>query len=343
MIVSYKRLSIEVFICILFFTSIYLNAQDSIISVTAEKGDGIYSLLRKQGVNPYKYFDDFIALNMENLRDSTHLYEGRVYRLPTIIKSEPLDTLSEKVVVVEKKSYPIFGEKHAETEIKSDRLSGTIYYLVSGHGGPDPGTVTRYANESISEDEYAYDVTLRLAKELISHGAIVYIIIRDANDGIRDKRILKMDTDEVVYPNKQIPLNQIKRLKQRTETINNLYLQHTGKYRRLIVTHVDSRSNGENIDVFFYHHKKSIAGKKLAESIHKTFKEKYQKYQPNREYSGNFSDRNLYLVKNTMPPMAYIEIGNIRSKKDLRRIVYPVNRQALAEWIAEGVLLDFEN
>ena len=343
MIASYKRLGLKAFICVLFFTISHSNAQDSIISVTAKKGDGIYSLLRKQGVNPYKYFDDFIALNIENLRDSTHLYEGRVYKLPVIIKPEPLDTLSEKVVVVEKKSYPIFGKKYEETEIKSNRLSGTIYYLVSGHGGPDPGTVTRYANESISEDEYAYDVTLRLAKELISHGAIVYLIIRDADDGIRDKRILKMDTDEVVYPKKQIPLNQIKRLKQRTETINNLYLQHTGKYRRLIVTHVDSRSNGENIDVFFYHHKKSIAGKKLAESIHKIFKEKYQKYQPNREYSGNFSDRNLYLVKNTMPPMAYIEIGNIRSKKDLRRIVYPVNRQALAEWIAEGVLLDFEN
>jgi|LGOV01.1.fsa_nt_gb N-acetylmuramoyl-L-alanine amidase len=41
--------------------------------------------------------------------------------------------------------------------------------------------------------------------------------------------------------------------------------------------------------------------------------------------------------------MAYIEIGNIQNEKDLRRIVYPVNRQALAEWIAQGVLLDFEN
>jgi N-acetylmuramoyl-L-alanine amidase len=194
----------------------------------------------------------------------------------------PAKKVSNKTI-----SFPIFGKEHAATEIKSNRLSGTIYYLVSGHGGPDPGTISSYANESISEDEYAYDVTLRLAKELISHGAIVYVIIRDNDDGIRDKRILKMDTDEVVYPKKQIPLNQIKRLKQRTETINNLYLQHTGKYRRLIVTHVDSRSSGQNIDVFFYHHKKSKGGKKLAESIHKTFKEKYKKYQPNREYTSN--------------------------------------------------------
>ncbi len=343
MIVSYKCWGVLFFSWITLVATSDLAAQDSIISVTAEKGDGIYSLLRKQGVNPYKYFDDFIALNLNNLRDSTHLYEGRTYKLPPILKLDSLETSPDEITSVHKILYPIFGKKHAETEIKSKRLSGTIYYLVSGHGGPDPGSVTSYANTSISEDEYAYDVTLRLAKELISHGAIVYVIIRDANDGIRDKRILEMDTDEVVYPKEQIPLNHIKRLKQRTEVINKLYLQHSGKYRRLIVTHVDSRSSGQNIDVFFYHHKKSKAGKKLAESIHKTFKEKYKKYQPNREYSGTFSDRNLYLVKNTSPPMAYIEIGNIRNKKDLRRIVYPVNRQALAEWIAEGALLDFEN
>jgi len=40
--------------------------------------------------------------------------------------------------------------------------------------------------------------------------------------------------------------------------------------------------------------------------------------------------------------MAYIEIGNIRNKKDQRRILDADNRQALAKWISEGVLLDFK-
>ena len=48
------------------------------------------------------------------------------------------------------------------------------------------------------------------------------------------------------------------------------------------------------------------------------------------------------MVNYTAPAMCYIEIGNILSEKDQRRILYPVNRQALAEWIAEGILLDFE-
>jgi N-acetylmuramoyl-L-alanine amidase len=326
------------------FVAIIAIGQDSYISVKAEKGDGIYSLLRKQGVNPYESFDDFIVLNHDNLRDSIHLYEGRTYLLPkidSISKKEEKKVTEPKLVAGD--LHPIFGKENAEVIAKSSRLKGAVYYLISGHGGPDPGAMAKYDNKYISEDEYAYDITLRLAKELIAHGALVYIIIQDENDGIRDERILEMDKDEVAYPKKTIPLNQVARLKQRVEIVNDLHKKHRGQFQRLIVTHVDSRSKGQNIDVFFYHHEKSKNGKKLAESIHKTFQKKYKKYQPNRTYSGTFEDRtSLYLVKKTHPAMTFIEVGNIRNKKDQRRILEPDNRQALAKWISEGVILDFE-
>jgi len=64
------------------------------------------------------------------------------------------------------------------------------------------------------------------------------IIIQDENDGIRDERVLEIDHDEVAYPNKTIPLNQVARLKQRVEIVNDLYKSNKGKYQRLIVTHV---------------------------------------------------------------------------------------------------------
>ncbi|WP_281541372.1 N-acetylmuramoyl-L-alanine amidase family protein [Maribacter aestuarii] len=338
----------SVFIILVFLCAKGLLAQDSLLTVTAEKGDGVLSLLRKQGVNPYDYYDAFLDLNTNNLRDSVHLYEGRQYLVPKIILDtvpvvDSLQKIAEEVKEIEGDVFEIFGKKHEMVLSKSERLIGNIYYLVSGHGGPDPGAMANYAGKSIAEDEYAYDITLRLAKELLSHGATVYIIIQDENDGIRDERILEIDRDEVAYPNKVIPLNQVARLKQRVEIVNDLYQKNRGKYQRLIVTHVDSRSKGENIDVFFYHHAKSRNGKKLAESIHKTFKEKYKKYQPNRTYSGTFLDRtSLYLVKKTHPAMTFIEIGNIKNKKDQRRILDPDNRQALAKWISEGVLLDFE-
>ncbi|WP_047416702.1 N-acetylmuramoyl-L-alanine amidase [Cellulophaga sp. Hel_I_12] len=319
-----------------------VQAQDLLKTVTAEKGDGILSLIRKHGANPYEVYEDFVALNIDNLRDSIHLFEGRSYKVPFKVKNEEAKVVTE-TKAVKGISYDIFGKKYAEVVSQSDVLKDAIYYLISGHGGPDPGAMTTYLDTPISEDEYAYDITLRLARELISHGATVFVIVRDPDDGIRDERILAMDRDEVVYPNLEIPLNQLARLKQRVDAVNELYQQNKGKYQRLIVTHVDSRSVGQNIDVFFYHHENSSNGKKLAESIHTTFETKYKKYQPNRNYSGTFKDRTaLYLVRKTHPAMVFIEIGNITNVKDQRRILDPDNRQALAKWISEGAILDFE-
>ncbi len=327
----------------------HLAAQDSLTTITAEKGDGVLSLLRKQGLNPYDHYDDFIAMNIQDLRDSVHLYAGRTYRIPSlkIDTVAVVDSIQKQTTEIKKvvgKDYEIFGDKHSAVIAKSEQLKDAVYYLVSGHGGPDPGAMATYAGKSLAEDEYAYDITLRLAKELLAHGATVYVIIRDKNDGIRDERILEIDHDEVAYGDKVIPLNQVARLRQRVEIVNKLHKKNRGKYQRLIVTHVDSRNKGQNIDVFFYHHEKSKNGKKLAESIHKTFQKKYKKYQPSRTYTGTFEDRtSLYLVKKTHPAMTFIEIGNIRNTKDQQRILDADNRQALAKWISEGVLLDFES
>ncbi len=338
-ILKSKTISIFIILAITISTS---NGQNSMQFAIAKKGDGILSLLRKQGVNPYKIYEEFIALNFHNLRDSMHLLEGRSYQIPTIASLDN-ERSENPVPPLKSVSYEIFGKKHAIVAPRSTKLGGAVYYLVSGHGGPDPGAMTTYEGVSISEDEYAYDVTLRLAKELIAHGAMVYVIVRDPDDGIRDDHILEMDRDEVIYPNEVIPLSQVARLEQRVAVVNKLYQENKGMYQRLIVTHIDSRSKGENIDVFFYHHKKSANGKKLAESIHKTFESNYKKYQPNRNYSGTFEDRtSLYLVRKTHPAMTFIEIGNITNPTDQRRILDPDNRQALAKWISEGVLLDYE-
>ncbi|HUH47907.1 MAG TPA: N-acetylmuramoyl-L-alanine amidase, partial [Arenibacter sp.] len=279
-------------------------SQDSTRTVIAGKGDGIYSLLRKHGLDPVLHYRHFIGLNKESLRDSIHLDEGGEYILPPVVVDPAViaGSVQRKTTGIQEVPHilemDIFGKDHAKIYIKSDKLKGTVYYLTSGHGGPDPGAVAYYEGKMIAEDEYAYDITLRLAKELMSHGAEVYLIIRDPNDGIRDYRVLEIDRDEVVYPNEEIPLNQLERLRQRVEVVNKLYLENKGKYQRLIAIHVDSRSKGENIDVFFYHHEHSKNGKHLAESIHETFFSNYRKYQPNRTYEGTFTERSgLYLVK----------------------------------------------
>jgi len=238
-------------------------------------------------------------------------------------------------------NYAIFGKKYAAVSIVSSSLKGHVYYLVSGHGGPDPGAVTRVDGQKISEDEYAYDITLRLARNLISHGAKVYMIVKDENDGIRDDKYLKMDTDETLHGGLKIPLNQSERLRQRTRVINNLYEENKRlgyTTQRVIETHVDSRQTDQKIDVFFYYNQDKAESKNLAYHLRDTLLEKYQAKQKGREYNGSVSSRGLWMINQTLPPIVYIELGNITNEQDRKRLLIADNRQALANWLSHGIL-----
>ncbi|MVM32887.1 N-acetylmuramoyl-L-alanine amidase [Spirosoma sp. HMF4905] len=238
----------------------------------------------------------------------------------------------------------MLGSAYAHVAVKDQKLRGAVYYLVSGHGGPDPGALGHFGKYILPEDEYAYDVTIRLARALMEHGATIYMIVRDLNDGIRDANVLKLDHDEVTYPNQTIPLNQTLRLRQCTDAVNKLHRKHQEAYQRMVTIHVDSRSEGQNIDVFFYHHENSKVGKRLAKHIHKSFKAGYKRSQPTRNYLGTVSDRSsLYVVKNSHPPTVFIELGNIRNNKDQQRFLLADNRQALANWICAGLQTDYKS
>ncbi|WP_187260877.1 N-acetylmuramoyl-L-alanine amidase family protein [Pontibacter beigongshangensis] len=349
-------MAVKTFLFLLLFISATLQvfAQQVHQKVVAKAGDGIFTLLRRHGLNYSEYASQFLELNRDNLGKDNSLFVGKTYLLPhtsaggasaaaasaasgTSAAAAPAS--SARVLNV-----PLFGPKYARVEIKDQQLSGAVYYISAGHGGPDPGAIGKYGSHSLGEDEYAYDVSIRLARALMEHGATVYMIVQDPDDGIRDESILKMDRDEVHYPNKVIPLNHKQRLRERTAIVNSLYAKHKSAYQRMLAIHVDSRSKSQKIDVFFYHHENSPTGKKLAESIHQTFTSKYKRYQPNRAYSGSVSERStLYVVKNSRPPTVFIELGNIRNNLDQRRFVIPSNRQALANWIKDGIVADYKN
>ncbi|PLW97607.1 MAG: N-acetylmuramoyl-L-alanine amidase [Marinilabiliales bacterium] len=297
---------------------------------TAKKGEGIYSLLRRHNLDPSTDFNDFVTLNKDRLGRNNALIAGRKYLLPDGSASSSSG------------AYPIFGAEYSDVKITDRKLSGAVFYLVSGHGGPDPGAVGKINGRTVSEDEYAYDITLRLARKLVEHGALVYMIIRDNNDGIRNDKYLPLDKDEVCYPNLTIPLDKNARLRQRARAVNNLYRKNRSKkHHRCVVIHVDSRTKGQNIDVFFYHHQYSKSGKRLAQRLQSTFKQKYAQHQPGRVYSGTVSHRNLYMIRKTDPPAVFIELGNINNSKDQRRFLPSDNREALAKWLYEGLYEDF--
>lgn len=268
---------------------------------------------------------------------STDIDEGKVKSVE-MIKETPLANTS---VILKQ---PLFGSKYNEVAVLDNSLKGKVYYIVSGHGGPDPGARCTQCINTLCEDEYAYDVSLRLVRQLMRRGATVHMIIQDKNDGIRDDAYLDCDIDETCL-GERIPLNQKKRLQQRAEAINDLYREYKRKGvtdQTAIVIHVDSNSEHTSQDVYFYHHKSSKSSKKLAQSLQKTFKAKYDEHQKGRGYKGFVRGRGLYMLNNTLPTCAYIELANIRNKSDHRRLILNDNREALAKWLYEG-LLDYGN
>ena len=242
-----------------------------------------------------------------------------------------------------KMNFPIFGAKYARFSTVNNKLKGKVFYLVGGHGGPDPGAIGKRAGHKLCEDEYAYDVALRVARRLLSYGAIVHVILRDPNDGIRDQKYLKCDRDEVYLGNKSISRSQRSRLESRAFIINKLFYSYKRKgYKSkdqiTLMLHIDSRNRKKQIDVFFYHAPKSRRSKQIAKRLYRTFKSKYRYFQTSRPYTGRVLSRDLFMLMNVKPLAVYFELANIRNPSDQRRLILPKNRESLAKWIADGLI-----
>ena len=371
------------FYILLFFSFLLLlikvQAQER---ATPEAGEGISTFLLRHNRAPKKYYDDFIELNKKKLGKGDVLKMGVTYIIPpakrsvkavaaiaetdkAVVEPEKTSTRNNKstakpAVTVEDKEEPavadtptkrgkgaiyepLFGKRLANVKVTSNRLAGTCFYIVSGHGGPDPGAIGKVGKYELHEDEYAYDIALRLARNLMEEGAEVRIVIQDAVDGIRDEAYLSNSKRETCMGD-PIPLNQVQRLQQRCDKINAHYRKDRKNYKycRAIFIHVDSRSVGKQTDVFFYHSERKPESKRLANTMKDTFESKYDKHQPNRGFTGTVSGRNLYVLAHTTPASVFVELGNIQNAFDQRRLVINSNRQAIAKWLMEGFLRDFK-
>jgi N-acetylmuramoyl-L-alanine amidase len=235
---------------------------------------------------------------------------------------------------------PLMGKGYDIVHIEDYSLSGQVFYIISGHGGPDPGAVCTDCPQKMCEDEYAYDVALRLARNLMQHGATVEMIVQDENDGIRDEEFLLCDNDERTLGKSVIPLGQKKRLQDRAATVNILYRKYKKKgykVHKAIEIHVDSRNKNTRQDVFFYYNKNNKKSKILAENVQDVFASKYEQHQKGRGYEGFVEDRGIYMVRNVAPTMLFVELANIRNESDQARLIKNTNRQALANWLFEGL------
>jgi N-acetylmuramoyl-L-alanine amidase len=312
---------------------------------TPRNGEGIHLFLKRNKRTGSGQYERFLELNKGKFGRNNSLLMGVAYTLPPLSGKQSPETQDKPAADKQNsktKINKLFGSKYQEYTIKSNKLKGTCFYLSSGHGGPDPGAIGKVYGYELHEDEYAYDITLRLARALLEEGATVHMIIQDAVDGIRDDRYLS-NSDRETCMGEEIPLNQVKRLQQRSDKINSLAKRTKEKYKRAVFIHVDSRSQKEQLDVFFYWAPESSRGKKLANTMRAAFESHYDKHQPNRGFTGTVGERSLYVLDKTATVSIYAELGNIQNSFDQRRFLDPNNRQALANWMCRGFITDYEN
>jgi N-acetylmuramoyl-L-alanine amidase len=105
----------------------------------------------------------------------------------------------------------------------------------------------------------------------------------------------------------------------------------------LLEIHIDSRGSDQQVDLFLYHQVNKPRSQKIALKIRDTFEEKYRLFRAGGDYRGTLSGRELYSLENAPMPAVYIELGNLRNSFDQKRFVLPENRQALANWLFEGL------
>lgn len=318
----------SIFSFLLLFT--FIVAVEAQEKAFPRKGEGITLFLKRFNRSGQAYQEQFIQLNKRKLGNGNSLRMGVKYELPPL-----------KGKTVRQKNYePLFGKELAHYKVESSQLKGACFYLVSGHGGPDPGAIGRMGKAELHEDEYAYDIILRLARNLLMKGAKVHIIIQDAKDGIRKEKFLNNSKRETCMGS-PIPFNQFRRLQQRCQKINTLFKKDKEAYKRAIFVHVDSRSKSSRTDVFFYYKDKNSESKHLAKTMKSTFVHKYNRHQPGRGFSGTVDKRGLYVLRNTTPASVFVELGNIQNSFDQQRIILNDNRQALANWLCEGFINDY--
>jgi len=353
---SFTRLFL-IFVCLLITFSSYSIEKDK-----PRSGEGIHAFLRRHNRDDNQSYQKFIELNKRKLGKKNKLLTGVYYVLPkkaTVSESDTLDAIpaemfDEKDNIGQKAlknntlkygNLPLFGEKNARYEIIDNVLEGACFFLASGHGGPDCGAIAKVDGHELHEDEYAYDITVRLARNLLQHGATVYMIVKDPKDGIRDGKYLKNSRTETCMGRKLV-LNQVARLQQYTDAINGLSAKANEKYQRAVFIHLDSRSKKKQLDVFFYYQDKSSNRKRslrLAETMRQTFEYQYEKNQPGRGFSGTVSTRNLAVMRNSEPVSIFMELANMQNTFDQHRYVLDNNRQALANWMTLGFIKDYRN
>jgi len=278
-------------------------------NVVAEQGDGIFSLLRKQGLDPAKHYGEFLELNSDKIKKGSALKLGEKYKIP--YADDSFKKTGVMVAAVKDEEQPIFDKELAQMSLKSEKLKDAVYYLIA-------------ENTTEQDEVFVKDITERLAAELMIHGAKVYVMGEGVSKGsVADSLSTESPMGDYI------------------KAINKRYIRNTGKYQRVLVIRAENITGRDNMDVAVYHYNKSTQGQRFAQNIQSVFKEKSISNKSFEEASLIFEDKNsLYLARNILPAISLLTMENASNPSD-NKISLRSNKKEFANLISNGIMNDY--
>lgn len=240
-----------------------------------------------------------------------------------------------------------FGGTADSFAARKGELSGMVVVIDPGHGGNDPGASGYFGNGRkvrVTEDEYCYDVALRLRRMLLAKGAIVKMTVADKKqtqpNAKKPAEVIAADQAERFVLDGS-PAKAGKGLRKRV-AYANLMKQKYPKHKVVFISiHFDVLSDGgvEGVRII-----DSQSGCQLAQLLKAEFA------SGNRTVDGldalvrsgdkEHGLRNLYVLsaKNSIKDKVLIELGNFKNAKDVWRIRDYHVRENYAQLITRALI-----
>lgn len=173
-------------------------AQQNTATVIAQQGDGIFSLLRRQGLDPVKYYAEFVGLNQQHLKNGSQLAVGGEYIIP--VAGDSYRDMGIAVDLDSGEESPIFGEDYSKMTHEGKLLENSVYFLLT------------------TKDQASQTLTKELSRTLMAQGAKVYLFTQNHTANGNSEGV--------------------EALKQTVSAINDRYLKNMGRYQRLVEVQV---------------------------------------------------------------------------------------------------------
>ena len=280
-------------------------SQEALQTVVAKNGDGIFSILRDEGIEIAKYYEAFLELNHDKLMNGSDLAVGETYRIP----NAP-DSFKNRGLIINVSDggeRPIFERELASLKLKDTSLANTVYYLME-HNSENKKVISNNVNDGI---------TVTMARKLLQSGARVYLLDSNPKDSL----------DLIDY----------------VGIVNKKYLKHNGDYQRLMVIDNGGIATRAKTDITVYHYAESEESKRFADNILRVFSKNTVKREALNDYSKMCTDfEDITFAKNSLPPITFIIMGS-KSVSDNKTLKVNSNRNSIANLITNGILSDYSS